>query len=271
MPELPEVETVVRELRPLVVGRMITSLRVGTKHLRQPWQAKWTLRVKSKRIAALQRRGKWILADLDNQTYLLLHLGMTGQLTMHPKREKLADHIHLAFRFDDDNELRFRDVRRFGSAAFFESESDLNGFLNSRLGPEPFGVDHNYFRSKIQSSDRPVKAILLDQTVLAGIGNIYADEACFLARVHPGRRGATLSSAECDRLRSAIETVLARAVEDRGSTIRDYIGGSGLRGNYQDKFAVYGRTGQPCVKCSSMIHRQRIGGRSSHYCLKCQN
>lgn len=270
MPELPEVETVVRDLRPLLAGRTITALRVGEKNLREPWQQAWTKRVTARRIESLRRRGKWILADLHDGARMLLHLGMTGQLTVHPRKEKLADHVHLVFRFDDDRELRFRDVRRFGSAAYFASEDSIQSYLSERLGPEPFGVDAEYFRAAVLASARPLKAILLDQTVLAGVGNIYADESCFRVGLHPGRRGTSLSFGECDALRLAIEAVLTEAVENRGSSIRDYIGGSGLKGSFQNEFAVYGRTGEECIKCKTAIAMQRFGGRSSHFCPACQ-
>jgi len=259
----------VRDLRPHIVGRTIASLRLGKQRLRQPWQAEWSRPLKSRSIQSLRRRGKWILADLDRGA-LLLHLGMTGQLTVHATPEPLADHVHLVFRFDDGRELRFRDVRRFGSAVFFAEAGALEQFLNARLGPEPFGLDAAYFRAKMQSANRSLKAVLLDQAVLAGVGNIYADESCHRAGLHPGRRASTLSVVEIDRLQIAIEEVLTLAIEGRGSTIRDYIGGSGLKGNYQKEFGVYGRTGKECATCGSVIVRERHAGRSSHFCPRCQ-
>lgn len=269
MPELPEVETVVRDLRPLILDRSIRRLRVSRRKLRNPWQAAWTTPILGQRFKALDRRGKWIIARLDVGA-LLLHLGMTGQLTVQPASSHSGNHTHLRFLLDNDCELRFRDVRRFGSATYFAATADLDVHLNVRLGPEPFGVDADYFRACLRSTQRPLKAVLLDQTVLAGVGNIYADEACHRAGLHPARVGATLSVPEVDRLRLAVESVLRAAIESRGSTIRDYIGGSGLRGRFQDDFAVYGRTGRPCVRCESLILCLRIAGRSSHFCPRCQ-
>jgi formamidopyrimidine-DNA glycosylase len=269
MPELPEVETVVRDLRPLVVGQAIVAVRVGPQPLRQAWQEAWTPAVAGQCIQSLRRRGKWILVDLPKSA-LLLHLGMTGQLTVHADDEPLADHVHVIFQFPDAQQLRFRDVRRFGSASYFPTHDALERFLNDRLGPEPFDIPADYFNTAIKKSDRPLKAILLDQTVLAGIGNIYADESCFRAGLHPGRRGKSLRDAELDRLRLAIEAVLLKAVSGRGSTIRDYIGGSGLKGTFQDEFAVYARAGAPCYICRTKIEVMRIAGRSSHWCPQCQ-
>jgi formamidopyrimidine-DNA glycosylase len=196
---------------------------------------------------------------------------MTGQFTVVPASTTPPDHLHLVFELDGGYELRFRDIRRFGSACFFQDEAAVETFFaDSGLGPEPFGIDPEYFRSAVRGTVRNLKAILLDQTVLAGVGNIYADEACFRARLHPGRIGKTLTPQECDRLREAVEAVLTKAIESRGSTIRDYVGGSGLQGGFQNEHAVYGRTGEACVSCSAVVKCLRLAGRSSHFCIVCQ-
>ncbi len=270
MPELPEVETVVRDLRPLVVGRTIGTVRAGRRQLRVPWKPAWTPRVAGRRIDAVDRRGKWILVRLAGDATLLLHLGMTGQLTVHPEPEPTADHTHLRFALDDGRELRFRDVRRFGSATLFPTLAALADHLDARLGPEPFGVDADYWFAALKGTTRCVKAVLLDQSVVAGVGNIYADESLFRAGVHPGRRANTMTRTRSEALRRAVETVLTNAIAGRGSTIRDYIGGSGLKGGYQDEFAVYGRTGEPCPTCGAPIAVARHAGRSSHHCPRCQ-
>jgi formamidopyrimidine-DNA glycosylase len=195
---------------------------------------------------------------------------MSGQFTAVDPAEPLPDHLHLVFDLGG-RELRLRDPRRFGSAAYFADEAAVEVFFaEAGLGPEPFGLDPDHFRRAVRKSARSLKAILLDQTVVAGVGNIYADEACFRAGLHPKRKGKSLSLAEADRLREAIEAVLTKAIELRGSTIRDYIGGSGLRGGFQDNFAVYGRTGEPCGVCAAPIGCVRLSGRASHYCPVCQ-
>lgn len=270
MPELPEVETVVRDLRPLLTGRTITGVSVGPRNLRRPWKAAWTKHVVGRPIESLKRRGKWIAVGLTDSA-LLLHLGMTGQLTVHAAGEPRADHTHLVYALDNGHEWRFRDVRRFGSADWFATPGELDAFLADKLGPEPFDLDPTGFRESVRSSARCLKAILLDQSVVAGVGNIYADEACFRSGLWPGRRGHSLTKADCDRLREAIVAVLTKAIEGRGSTIKDYIGGSGLMGTYQGEFTVYGRTGEPCLQCATAIAMQRLSGRSSHFCPRCQH
>jgi formamidopyrimidine-DNA glycosylase len=270
MPELPEVETVVRDLRPRAVGRAVAAVRVGAKTLRTPWDAAWGPRLVGRRVAAVRRRGKWIVVETDAPR-LVVHLGMTGQFTAAAAADPAPDHLHLVFALDDGTELRFRDVRRFGSATLFADDAAVEAFFAAAgLGPEPFGLDPAAFRAAVRGSDRTLKAILLDQTVVAGVGNIYADEACARAALHPARRGSALAPADCDRLRVAIEDVLTTAIAARGSTIRDYVGGSGLGGGFQLEHRVYGRTGEPCGACGTAIERVVLGGRSSHYCPRCQ-
>ena len=265
MPELPEVETVVRDLRPLLAGRTILRVGRSAESLRRPWRPVWSRRVMKARVVYVRRRGKWIVVELSSGA-LLLHLGMTGQLTVVPAGEPRPDHLHLVFALDDGRELRFRDIRRFGSAEFFASAEAIDAELAGKLGPEPFGLDAAYFREAMRASTRNLKALLLDQTIVAGVGNIYADEACFRARLRPARAGRSLAPEDADRLREAIEVVLLRAIDGRGSTIRDYVGGSGLMGSYQGELAAYGRTGEPCRACATPIACVRLAGRSSHFC-----
>jgi formamidopyrimidine-DNA glycosylase len=248
VPELPEVETVVRELRPHLVGRRIRALR------------------------AIRRRGKWILLDLDQDLHLVIHLGMTGQLTVKAASERPHPHTHLLFSLDEGrHELRFRDVRRFGSATLFTSGEELERFFEgARLGPEPFNVNAQYWRERLAATRRCLKAILLDQRVVAGVGNIYADESLFQACLHPARLGVDTSPAEALRLRRAVIRVLSRAIAQRGSSIRDYVGGSGRKGQYQNEFRVYHRAGQPCPRCRGPIECIRLAGRATHFCARCQ-
>ena len=270
MPELPEVETVVRDLRPLLVGRTIRAVRVSRKKLRRPWRAEWRGAVVGGRVKAVRRRGKWILVDLAGASVLRVHLGMTGQFTVVDAAEAEPDHLHLVFNLDNGAELRFRDPRRFGSAEWFADRAELEAAMDSELGPEPFNLDAGHLRGALCRTQRNLKAILLDQTIIAGVGNIYADEALFRAGLHPARKGTSLTEAECDRLREAIEAVLTKAIGSRGSSIRDYVGGKGQRGGFQNEFAVYGRTGEPCPFCGTPIRCTRLAGRSSHYCPACQ-
>src|SRR5262249_11205277 len=160
---------------------------------------------------------------------------------------------HLVFGLDDGGELRFRDVRRFGSAALFAGRAALDEFLDERLGPEPFELQPEPFHAALKATARPLKAALLDQKLVAGVGNIYADEALLAAKLHPARRGADTTRPQAERLRAAVVAVLERAIGARGSTIRDYVGGSGERGGYQEEFCVYGRAGQPCPRCGAAV------------------
>jgi formamidopyrimidine-DNA glycosylase len=272
MPELPEVETVVRDLRPHLVGRSILSVRVGRKRLRRPWSAAWGPLLVGRRVERIDRRGKWIVADLDSGVHLVIHLGMTGQLRVMPVEQPRAPHTHLVMRLDGPaEELRFRDIRRFGSASLFADRSALERFFESaKLGPEPFDLQPAYWRERLGATERCLKAALLDQRLVAGVGNIYADESLFEARLHPTQLGCHVKPAEADRLRRAIAVVLRRAIEQRGSSIRNYVGGSGLKGNYQEEFRVYGRRGKPCRRCRTPIECMRLAGRSTHYCPRCQ-
>ncbi|HTU93332.1 MAG TPA: bifunctional DNA-formamidopyrimidine glycosylase/DNA-(apurinic or apyrimidinic site) lyase [Gemmataceae bacterium] len=272
MPELPEVETVVRDLRPSLTGRRLARVRQSSRQaLRTRWRPAWSAAVAGQRIESVGRRGKWILVTLANESILVVHLGMTGQLTVGPAALPLADHTHLIFDLDDEQQLRFRDIRRFGSVTLFLSRQALEDFFAaSRLGPEPFDVAAKHWRDCLRGSKRCLKAVLLDQSVVAGVGNIYADEALFEARLHPSRLACDLDNAEADRLRRAVVTVLRRGIERRGASIRNYVGGSGLQGKYQNEFRVYDRTGEPCLRCSAAIERLRLASRSSHFCPVCQ-
>lgn len=271
MPELPEVETIVRDLRPELVGQRIRRVEAGTRPLRRPWDPVWGQDLVGRRILSVRRRGKWILLDLDRGLRLGIHLGMTGQLFHKPANEPLPDHTHLVFSLDRGVQLRFRDIRRFGCAVLFEDQDEVDRFFQAaRMGPEPFDLDSRYWCGCLAATRRCLKAVLLDQQVVAGVGNIYADESLFQARLNPARSGREVSGAEADRLRRAIVTVLNRAIERRGSSIRDYVGGSGLQGEYQNEFRVYGRTGEPCPRCRGPIECMRLAGRSTHWCPRCQ-
>lgn len=271
MPELPEVETVVRDLRPLLVGKKLAGIRTSRKRLRTKWSRAWEPRLIGSRVEGVRRRGKWILVDLEPSGLLVMHLGMTGQLTVRPRSAAAENHVHLTFDLDDGaQQLRFRDIRRFGSAELFADEAAWTISREDRLGPEPFDLDARSFRAALAKTERSLKAVLLDQSIVAGVGNIYADESLFAAKLDPRRRGRELTAAEADRLRRAIIAVLTRAIAYRGSSIRDYVGGSGLKGSYQDEFKVYGRTDNPCRRCRTPIECIRLAGRSTHYCPKCQ-
>jgi formamidopyrimidine-DNA glycosylase len=269
VPELPEVETVVRELRPHVEGRRIVHVRMGDKRLRTAWSASWAGDLTGRRIKTVRRRGKWILIDLD-RGLLVVHLGMTGRLTAGAAHRPVQEHTHFVVDLEEGTQVRFRDVRRFGSVTYYADATEFDAMLNGRLGPEPFDLRPTDFSRSLAATARSLKAVLLDQRVVAGVGNIYADESLFEAKLPPNQLGTATTPTEADRLRKAIAKVMRRAIDRRGSTIRDYVGGSGKAGGYQKEFRVYGRTGKPCPRCGSPIVRTRLAGRSTHYCPNCQ-
>jgi formamidopyrimidine-DNA glycosylase len=272
VPELPEVETVVRELQPRLVNRRFSAVRVSRRRLRRKWRKAWERRLPGHRVTAVRRRGKWIILDLDDDFHLLIHLGMTGQLTVKPAREPVLAHTHLILSLEGGHkELRFRDVRRFGSATLFDAGEQVERFFHEAgLGPEPFNLDAEYWQERLAATRRCLKAFLLDQRVVAGVGNIYADESLFEARLHPARLANQTNDVEATRLLRALVRVLNRAITQGGSSIRDYIGGSGRRGRYQNEFRVYQRAGQPCPRCRVPIQCIRLAGRATHFCARCQ-
>ena len=180
MPELPEVETVVRDVRPLLVGRRLTAIESGRKALRKPWKKSWNKTLLNQTITAVERRGKWIVCHLDGERRLVFHLGMSGQLKVQDADAERESHTHLVFDLDDGRQLRFRDYRRFGSVTLYEMSAELEKFFaHAKLGPEPFTLDADYWRQQLAKTSRSLKAVLLDQRVVAGVGNIYADEMLF--------------------------------------------------------------------------------------------
>jgi formamidopyrimidine-DNA glycosylase len=269
VPELPEVETVVRDLRGPLVGRSIVKLEVSAQALRRSWSPAHSRRLVGREVQAIARRGKWILIDLGGP-WLVVHLGMTGQFTIASADLPRQTHTHFVFTLDR-GELRFRDIRRFGSVTWFDDRAAVDAFFTAnRLGPEPFTLDAEVWRRGLKKTSRNLKACLLDQRLVAGVGNIYADESLYEAKLSPKLLGKRLNAAQAERLRLAVVSVLTRAIEQRGSTIRDYVGGSGLQGGFQNEFRAYGRTGEPCVRCRTPIRRIVLAGRSTHYCPKCQ-
>ena len=272
MPELPEVETVVRDLIPLLTSKTIMKVEASGKKLRRPWNLQWSQLLENQIIEKVARRGKWIIISLRSNFQLVIHLGMTGQLCVFNQNTPRQSHTNLVFSLDHgEEELRFRDIRRFGSADLFLSLGSLKEFFLSReLGPEPFNIPEDYWLNSLAKSSRNLKAFLLDQKNITGVGNIYADESLFKSGLNPSRKAQSLSKKEALLLAKCIGEVLGSAIENRGSTIKDYVGGSGLMGGYQDEFQAYGRTGEPCKKCGKPIKKIVLAGRSTHFCPNCQ-
>jgi formamidopyrimidine-DNA glycosylase len=272
MPELPEVETVARGLRAALPGRRILEVRLGkTDFIENP--AALEERLPGKQICAVKRYGKFLLVELQSANPardlgLLIHLGMTGQLTTCPRDAPIAPHTHVFLALDDGKELRYTDIRRFGSMQLLV-DGARQKVLGS-LGLDPLEMTEEQFAAAMGSRRARVKALLLDQHVLSGMGNIYTDESLWRARIHPMRIGATLERDEIRRLYRAARDVLNEAIRLRGSSISDYVDADGQRGEFQLRHRVYQRTGKKCFRCGAMIRRAIVAGRGSHFCPKCQ-
>ncbi|MEX0800159.1 MAG: bifunctional DNA-formamidopyrimidine glycosylase/DNA-(apurinic or apyrimidinic site) lyase [Dehalococcoidia bacterium] len=276
MPELPEVETIRRDLAPRIAGRRIVKAWVSPnapKLVQGLTAASFVRRIAGRRIEELDRRGKYLLLRLDGpdgQAGLtwIVHLRMTGGLIHRLDGCGEGRFLRARLTLDDGSELCYEDVRKLGMMWLAADESEVVG----KLGPEPlddaFGPDE--LRAALAKRSAPVKAVLLDQSALAGVGNIYADEALFEAGVRPTKPANRLSRPAVERLHRAVRSVLTEALGDRGSSFRDYVDARGEQGMHQLRVKVFRRTGEPCYVCGSAIRRMKVGGRSTHYCPRCQ-
>ena len=270
MPELPEVETVARGLRQVMEGRTFTGVTVDwPRTIARPATDEFLRRIVGLRVLAVGRRGKYVRFALD-RGYLLIHLKMSGRLLMAASDDVPDKHVHVIFDLDNGQQLWFRDVRKFGRVYLVDHPEEVTG----SLGPEPLGDDFTLgeFRNRLARRSGRLKSLLLNQEFLAGLGNIYADEALFAAGLHPLRKADALSDDEEERLYSAIRQVLQDAIAGRGTTLDDggYRDAAGEPGAYQEQIFVYGRSGKACHHCQTTIERIVIGGRSSHFCPCCQ-
>jgi len=271
MPELPEVETIRRSLEPRLVGRRLAGCRLPGRHVLQDCRPDKLRKLRGLRVLGLGRRGKYLIIALEDKTSLVFHLKMTGQFFFGPTGRPLDRHTHFVLRLAGGREdLRFRDVRKFGRLRLVEGEGSEGAALFPGLGPEPLEVGLEDFTRLIRRRAGRLKSLLLNQSFLAGIGNIYADEILFAARLHPRASAAGLSPAKVRRLWLSVRRILGRAVARGGSTIRDYRDAEGRVGLFQLEHKVYGRATQPCYRCRRPIRREVLGGRSTHFCPRCQ-
>ncbi len=295
MPELPEVETIVNDLRPQLVGRRFEWLQltrdpaIRARLVRYPSADKFIRRLRGRRIKTVERRGKYIVMPLDpaageeklgangdvttTDQRVIVHLGMTGHLRVWEPEEAPVKHTHFRALLDSGLELRYDDPRQFGRLVVGSMDELIAArAFPARLGPEPIHGDltEAEFERLIRARRRPVKSALLDQSFLAGVGNIYADEACFRAGIRPSRWTHRLTVRERRALYEAIQHVLENSIAARGSSIINYVDGFGLPGGNQEKLLVYGRSGEPCLRCGTPLQGTRLAGRGTVYCRKCQ-
>jgi formamidopyrimidine-DNA glycosylase len=271
VPELPEVETIVRGLRPRLVGLEIAEIRVFFEPIVRRLDRAALKACAGRTVLRVGRRGKMILLDCSGGLSLIFHLKMTGQLFFCPAGEPRDKHTHLAVTFENSpRELRFRDIRKFGFVLAVPTSTAGSTPELSGLGPEPLNLGFEAFRRAFVGRAGRIKARLLDQAILAGIGNIYADEILFEAGIHPEADISRLGSVSWRGLWSGARAVLRRAIRYRGTTLRDYRDGDGKRGGFQTRLRVYGREGLSCPRCRAAIRRIRVSGRSSYFCPRCQ-
>ncbi len=271
MPELPEVQTVVDRLDPALAGARIVKVRLRRRDIVKHGAAAFTRKLTGRIVRAVRRHGKRIMWELDSGEWLNIHLGMTGTLVLSQAGAEVAAHTHLMISFAGRREeVRFRDPRRFGGVWLSSAAaSGSKGRFGVPLGPDALSLRLPEFR-EIARCDRQIKPLLLDQRVIAGLGNIYTDEALFRARIHPRRKASQLADGEVAVLLRSIRAVLRAAIAAGGSSISDYRNADGEEGWFQLKHAVYGREGMPCRRCRTRIVRAAVGSRSSHFCPRCQ-
>jgi formamidopyrimidine-DNA glycosylase len=269
MPELPEVETVRRSLERLIAGQTVATVKVHEPRLRRPLAPDFATTLVGRAIRGVGRRGKYLYLRLDDGRVWVVHLGMTGRLIVGSANEGPQPHDHVVIALSDGRCLRYNDIRRFGLMAIGR-EHEIAALIE--LGVEPLSPEFTprYLWLKTRATQRAVKDVLMDQRVVAGIGNIYANELLFRARIRPARSAATLSQQAVTAVVKATKSVLREAIRHHGSSISDYLDGEGKPGTFQDRFRVYNRAGEPCYACATPIQREIRGGRSAFFCPTCQ-
>lgn len=270
MPELPEVETTVRGLRPVLLGERLASVITRRADLRRPFPVDLAQRLTGARVEILDRRAKYGLIATDRGDTMIFHLGMSGRWRVDPSAD--LTHDHLSIETGSGRRLALNDPRRFGSVDLVRTDAldDFPAF--AMLGPEPLGpaFDADYLARALEGRIAPIKAMLLDQRIVAGLGNIYVCEALHLAGIAPSRSGGRIAMARLEQLVEAIRVVLGAAIEAGGSSLRDYARPDGELGYFSKQWRVYGREGAPCLQCEAPVRRQPEGGRSTFWCATCQ-
>jgi len=273
VPELPEVETVRSRLEPVLVGRELRDVEIADSRLTRPFEpAEVAAELRGERVSAVERRGKYLIVRFETGRVLLIHLRMTGSLLVARRGELPEDPYRRAVvKLDDGSDVAYRDVRRFGTWLLLEP-GELEPYLLTRVGVEPLapGFTARVLGERLRRRRAALKAVVLDQRVVAGVGNIYADEALWYAQLHPLRTAADLTDDEVQALHRGLRRALRKGIERQGATLRDYALPDGETGSMQDEFMVYGRDGEPCRRCGTPIEKIRVAGRGTWFCPLCQ-
>lgn len=272
MPELPEVETVKETLKLKLIGKKIKDVKVYYDDIiAYPEVKEFSKQIKNLPIKDIKRRGKWLMFDLDKY-YLLSHLRMEGKYFFKNKEDKLDNHEHVVFTLDDDEELRYRDTRKFGKMYLIKKE-DINSIGPIKdLGLEPWdnNLNINYLKDKYKNKRLPIKTVLLDQSIIVGIGNIYADEILFLSKLNPLIKCCDLKDNDLNNIIKYTKKVLEKAIKLGGTTIRTYTSVDGVHGRFQNELLIHGKDKDVCPNCGQPIEKIRVGGRGTYYCINCQ-
>jgi formamidopyrimidine-DNA glycosylase len=273
LPELPEVETIKRTLQKLITGKTVEEVKVALPRIikEPPDMELFGEMLRGRKVTGVERRGKFLRIFFDPWV-LVSHLRMEGRYSLESAETPVTKHTHVIFRFTDETELRYRDVRQFGTMHLWPKGEELSLPPLHKLGPEPLSEAFTLagFADGLAKRKTNIKALLLNQEFLCGLGNIYVDEALFTAGIHPERPVRSLSSDEVKRLYKSIRSTLVKAIEAGGSSVRSYVDGNGEMGMFQLQIQVYGRKGEPCPRCSRPIERGVVAGRGTHFCPDCQ-
>lgn len=273
MPELPEVETVKEKLKATVLGKKIKSVHIFYEGIIEyPTSDEFARKLVDETINDIKRRGKWLMFELDNY-YLLSHLRMEGKYNIRKKGDSYDKHEHVAFEFTDGVELRYRDTRKFGKMHLIDKDKIYSSKPLNELGLEPWDIDltETYLFEKYKNKKLPIKTLILDQTIIVGIGNIYADEILFLSKINPYTKAQNLNDIDLNNIIINTRKVLSEAIKQGGTTIRTYTSSEGVHGNFQQNLLVHNHEGDLCPICNNIIVKEKINGRGTYYCENCQN
>ncbi|XVN43015.1 MAG: bifunctional DNA-formamidopyrimidine glycosylase/DNA-(apurinic or apyrimidinic site) lyase [Candidatus Rickettsia vulgarisii] len=272
MPELPEIETLKNCLESKLINLNINKLEKTRDNIRYQLDDKLGYNIRFAKITSLRRRAKYLLIDLDNSYSIIVHLGMTGRLTIQPNDYLTQKHDHIIIYLDNNQKLVFNDHRRFGMIYAIPTESIENKFFGN-LGMEPLSktISTDYLKVKLQNRKVPIKNLIMDNQIIVGVGNIYACESLFMAKIDPKKLGSSLQDNEITTLLYSIQKVLTKAILAGGTTVKDFVSGDSKPGYFQQELQVYGREDQPCSSCSGVISRIKQSGRATFYCSSCQS